>query len=396
MTNSAEKPLPPGWKRVTLGDVCEVILGQSPPGSTYRNTPEGLPFYQGKADFGDTSPTPRVWCVAPKKIAEAGDILISVRAPVGPTNVASERCAIGRGLAILRAGDHVDKDFLLAYLRKFESNISEIGSGSTFTAITGKQLIALTVPLPPLPEQRRIIALLDQQMALAEKARLAAEEMLQNISSLKSAFLREILPLGQNLPSGWKWVKLGEIIKGKPQYGSGARRVFYDGTVRYVRITDISDSGELKYDEVVSPSVVEPDLFLEPDDLLIARTGSVGRTYIHKDLPSVHQYAGYLIRFRIDPGKAIPQYAYQVTKSDYWKEWIIDSSKTGTLTNINAKQYSSFQLPLPPLPEQCRLVSKLERENTAAGRAEALARQQLADIKAIPAALLREVFAGAV
>ena len=186
MTNPSQS------KQVKLDEVCQVILGQSPPGSTYRNTPEGLPFYQGKADFGDVSPTPRVWCVAPKKIAQAGDVLISVRAPVGPTNVANERCAIGRGLAILRAGDQLDKDFLLAYLRKFESSISQMGSGSTFNAITGDQLRELPIPLPPLPEQRRIVARLDQQMAAVEKAQAAAAEIYQNIISLKASFLREI------------------------------------------------------------------------------------------------------------------------------------------------------------------------------------------------------------
>ena len=183
---------PAHWRQVKLEEVCQVILGQSPPGSTYRNTPEGLPFYQGKADFGDVSPSPRVWCVAPKKIAEAGDVLISVRAPVGPTNIASEQCAIGRGLAILRAGEQLDKDFLLACLRKFESSISQMGSGSTFNAITGNQLRELPIPLPPLDEQQRIVARLERQMALVEQARVAAEEMYKNISSLKAALLREI------------------------------------------------------------------------------------------------------------------------------------------------------------------------------------------------------------
>ena len=81
-----QKQLPAGWKWVKLGEVTEVILGQSPPSSTYRESPEGLPFFQGKADFGRVSPTATTWCIAPKKIAELGDILMSVRAPVGPTN----------------------------------------------------------------------------------------------------------------------------------------------------------------------------------------------------------------------------------------------------------------------------------------------------------------------
>ena len=158
----------------------------------------------------------------------------------------------------------------------------------------------------------------------------------------------------------YEWVELGDIILGKPEYGSGARKVPYDSKVRYVRITDITDNGELKSDDLVSPSIIEPDLFLKPNDLLIARSGSVGRTYIHEDLPGIYQYAGYLIRFRINPAQAIPKYVYHVTKSDSWHEWILSNSKTGTLTNINAKQYSAFHLPLPSLEVQQEIVAEIE------------------------------------
>ena len=158
----------------------------------------------------------------------------------------------------------------------------------------------------------------------------------------------------------YEWTQLGNVILSKPQYGSGARKVPYDGNVRYVRITDIADSGALKNDEIVSPSIIEPDLFLESGDLLIARSGSVGRTYIHKDTAGTHQYAGYLIRFRIDRAKAHPDYVYHVTRSCSWRNWIVTNSKTGTLTNINAKQYSSFRFPLPPLEVQQEIVKEIE------------------------------------
>ena len=160
--------------------------------------------------------------------------------------------------------------------------------------------------------------------------------------------------------SKFEWVELGDVILGKPQYGSGARKIPYDNRVRYVRITDISDDGELKTENVVSPSVIEPNLFLEPKDLLIARSGSVGRTYFHGDKPGIHQYAGYLIRFRVDSARAIPKYVYYVTRSEPWRDWILSNSKTGTLTNINAKQYSSYRFPLPPLEVQQEIVAEIE------------------------------------
>ncbi len=188
---SKKRLLPDGWRWAKLGNVCEIIAGQSPPGSTYRKSPEGLPFFQGKADFGDPHPIARVWCIAPNKIALPGDILISVRAPVGPTNIADVECCIGRGLAAIRCGDTVDRDILLAALRHLEANLAQQGSGSTFNAISRHDLEELLIPLPPLAEQKRIASILNEQMAAVDKARAAAEEELNTINALPAALLRQ-------------------------------------------------------------------------------------------------------------------------------------------------------------------------------------------------------------
>lgn len=183
--------LPQGWRWAQLGDVCDIISGQSPPGHTYRDTPEGLPFFQGKADFGLRNPTARVWCVAPKKIAMPNDILISVRAPVGPTNVADVECCIGRGLAIIRCKKNADMDFVLSFLRLTTGKISQMGTGSTFSSISRIHLLNLEIPLPPLSEQKRIVADLNKKMAAVEKARDAAEAESEATHALPAAFLRE-------------------------------------------------------------------------------------------------------------------------------------------------------------------------------------------------------------
>lgn len=185
-----QRELPSGWRWVLLGEVCEIIAGQSPPGSTYRTSPEGLPFFQGKADFGKTNPVARVWCVEPTKIARSGDILISVRAPVGPTNVADVECCIGRGLAAIRCGKNSDRDFILNALRHFEATLVKKGSGSTFEAINRDDLESFEIPLPPLSEQKRIAAVLNEQIAAVEKARAAAEAELAAIDALPPALLR--------------------------------------------------------------------------------------------------------------------------------------------------------------------------------------------------------------
>ncbi|MFN8618249.1 MAG: restriction endonuclease subunit S [Dehalococcoidia bacterium] len=94
--------IPNGWQVGRLDDIADVTMGQSPLGDTYNEARDGLPFYQGTRDFGWRFPAHRVWCNAPTRLAEAGDSLLSVRAPVGELNVARERCAVGRGVAAVR------------------------------------------------------------------------------------------------------------------------------------------------------------------------------------------------------------------------------------------------------------------------------------------------------
>jgi len=146
------------WEVKKLGDIAEVIMGQSPPSSSYNEQGEGLPFFQGKAEFGEMYPTPVKYCPSPTRIAEAGDILMSVRAPVGNINLAKEKSGIGRGLGAIRAGKGVDQSFLYFFFLKNENNWSRLSVGSTFLAIRRSNLDNLKIPLPPLETQKQIVA----------------------------------------------------------------------------------------------------------------------------------------------------------------------------------------------------------------------------------------------
>jgi len=158
----------------------------------------------------------------------------------------------------------------------------------------------------------------------------------------------------------WDFVELGEACKDRGEYGSGAKKIIYDGNVRYIRITDIDNDGNLKAVDIVSPSIIEEKYFLQKGDLLFARSGSVGRCYLHKFETGKYQFAGYLIRFKTDKSKILPDFIFYLTKSEYYWDWIKIQSKTGTLTNINAKQFSSLKIPLPPLEIQEQIVAELE------------------------------------
>ena len=134
-------------KYTALKDVCEINMGQSPDSSSYNGDGRGIPFFQGNADFGDRNPVTRVWCDAPTKIANKNDILISVRAPIGAVNYATETCCIGRGLAAITPDlNKVTSDYMFWLLKGKNTELNSKGTGSTFKAINRKALEEIQVP----------------------------------------------------------------------------------------------------------------------------------------------------------------------------------------------------------------------------------------------------------
>ena len=187
--NPADGQLPEGWKSGTLIDAAEVTMGQSPPGSSYNDSGEGEPFFQGKAEFGALHPTVRKWTTAGTRFAIAGDILISVRAPVGPTNVADIDCVIGRGLAGIRAKGHVNQTFLLWNLRHFEHEIAAKGTGTTFDSISGNDLKSQGLNIPPLAEQEQIVEILEEQLSRLDAALAVADVIEKRSAALRRSLL---------------------------------------------------------------------------------------------------------------------------------------------------------------------------------------------------------------
>ena len=138
-----------GWKAGTVDEDFSLIMGQSPPGETYNEEKVGIPFFQGRADFGFRFPTNRVYCTAPTRFAKPGDTLVSVRAPVGDINMVAEKCAIGRGVAAIRhkTGSR-SYTYYSMHMLKEEFNRFE-AEGTVFGSINKADFQALKVKIPP-------------------------------------------------------------------------------------------------------------------------------------------------------------------------------------------------------------------------------------------------------
>lgn len=171
--------IPEGWQIGKLSDIANVTMGQSPKGDTYNEEAQGTVFYQGRAEFSDRFPQRRLFTTDPKRMAVTGDVLLSVRAPVGDMNIANENCCIGRGLAAIHAKDGC-LSFVFYTMNSIRGELNKYnGEGTVFGCINKDALNAQKVILPPMKvvyDFEKIVAPLDRLylIGVEENVRLAA------------------------------------------------------------------------------------------------------------------------------------------------------------------------------------------------------------------------------
>ena len=154
MVESGLGLVPEGWEVVKLKEVCHLTLGQSPPSKYYNEEGEGLPFHQGVADFGDRFPVDRRWCTITERTAEPGDVLFSVRAPVGRMNLARRKIVIGRGLHAIRSRTG-HQAFIYQQLQEKFHEEDMMGGGTIFKSVTKRDMQNIDLLMPPRSHRER-------------------------------------------------------------------------------------------------------------------------------------------------------------------------------------------------------------------------------------------------
>jgi type I restriction enzyme S subunit len=340
------------WKTVALGDVCRVIAGQSPAGKYYNSNGDGLPFYQGKKDFGKVFINPpTVWTAEVTKEAIKDDILMSVRAPVGPVNISTERICIGRGLAAIRASEKIDKSYLFNFLLSIEKDL--VGSsGAVFNSINKGQIESIAIPLPPLATQQKIVAKLDAIFAEIDKATAAAEANAKNADLLVKGTITALI----NKFSKGRFVKFGnvcEFVRG-PFGGSLKKSIFVEhGYAVYEQQHPINNQFETFRYFITDEKFNEMKRFeVFPGDLLMSCSGSLGKISIVPEGAPRGIINQALLK--ITPKDSVrKEYLKLVMESDYFQSILWDVSGGAAQPNVpSVKVIKDFLIPLPTINEQ--------------------------------------------
>ena len=380
-----------GWQTKKLGECTEVIAGQSPEGAFYNASGEGLPFYQGKKDFGERFiGAPTTWTTQTTKVALEGDILMSVRAPVGPVNFATEKSCIGRGLAAIRSRNGLDRNFLFYFLRSKQDEICGT-EGAVFASINKNDIQQIQIAAPPLPEQRRIVGILDEAFEGIATVKANTEKNLQNTRALFESFLESVFT---RRGEGWIEKSLGEVCEVKD--GTHDSPKYVDNGIPFVTQKNIREDG-LSFEKTKFISQEDHNNFYRRSnasrgDILISmiganrgmacivddeRTFSIKNVGLVKQNPSINQ-----------------QFLLYFLKSAQAASFVRSASKGGAQEFVGLTELRRFPVPLPPLGSQSTLAGQFQFLREKTRHLASVYEQKLAALEALKKSLLHQAFTG--
>ena len=384
-----------------LKDCCQIIAGQSPESKYYNTNGEGLPFFQGKTDFGVLYPKVRMYCSQPSKIAEKDDILFSVRAPVGPTNLSPGKVCIGRGLTAIRPGKEVRLKYLLYFFRYYEAQLQRSGTGTTFKAITQNVVKNIEVPVPSIEEQERIVSKIEELFSKLDVSVAELQTAKEKLKVYRQAVLKEAFG-----SMGKEVFPLGDIIE-KPKYGTSKKcgYAYKSDSKAVYRIPNICyqngsiNHEDIKYAEFSGDDLKNLDL-IENDLLIIRSNGSVslvGRSAVIKAEDCDATFAGYLIRLRLKkPNAFSSKFLHYFLESHAARTYIERVAKsTSGVNNINSDEISN--LPVPRCDDfdvMVQTVEKIETNLSICDSIEQIIDTSLRQAEALRKSILKQAFDG--
>jgi len=340
------------WVLTKLGDLAKDISKRvDNPGESEYDRFVGLGnFVSGDIKIKTWETTENLASSA--KAFQAGDILFARRNAYlrRASLVDFDGCCSGDAFVLRENHDKVVPGFL-AFLMNSNAlwdYANSNAAGTMSKRVKWRDLAEYEFLLPPKDQQARLAELLwTMDDVIESEKELSDKFQVILFSSLKEIFHKNT-----------DTVKLIDLCLDKPKYGANSPAIEYDQETRYLRITDIGELGELNL-EKVSAEKHEDKYLLKYGDFLLARSADPGRAYYYKEIDGRCTHAGYLIKFSLDMTKVLPEYLYYFTQTKGFKNWITQTTRTGTLSNINSQEFSRLLIPITSVEKQIEIVEEI-------------------------------------
>ena len=393
------KNLPKGWEIKKLGEVAKIIMGQSPSSDTYTEDINCIPFFQGKAEFTELYPVVKKYCTRPTKIAEPFDVLLSVRAPVGTTNIANQKCCIGRGLSAIRFENY---KYGFYFLRSIQQELDNKGTGTTFRAISGEIIRETLLPYPPLETQQRIVTKIEELFSELDKGVEELKKTQEQLKTYRQSVLKWAFEgrfTNQNvkdgeLPDGWEWKKICEISKvvrgGSPRPAGDPK--FYDGNIPFLKVADLTrDNGIYltTYNYTIKEAGLHKTRQISPNTLLLTNSGA---TLGVPKICMIHATMNDGVAAFLDLDERSNHYMYY-----FWLSKTLELrgiNMGAGQPNLNTDLIKEYKVPYCTFEEQHQIVQEIESRLSVADKLEEQIKTSLQQAEALRQSILKKAFEG--
>ncbi len=400
------------WEVKKLGDILIIERGGSPRpiDSFITDSPDGINWIK----IGDTKGITKYISETKEKIKPEGarrsrmvyegDFILSNSMSFGRPYIMKTTGCIHDGWLLLRARENnINPDFLYHLLGSplIFKQFDNLAAGSTVRNLNIDLVKSVQIPLPPLPEQQRIVAILDEAFAAVAKAKENAAKNLQNAREIFDSYLHSIFA---NPVNAWNTKQFGDLIELLTDYHANGgystlkENVELKNTEDYawmVRSTDFENNftNDFRY---VSKSSYE---FLRKSkvfggEIIISKIGNAGKVYLMPPIDRPCSLAMNLFLIRVDEEKASPEYLYQYLNSKYGEAQISSRLNGATTKTITKDNIRNINIPVPPISEQQEIVSKLETLSAETQKLENIYRQKINDLDELKKSILQKAFAG--
>ena len=361
--------IPSHWNQTYLKYVVLINMGQSPSSEDCNIDGIGIPFLQGNAEFGTYSPTAKNYCPIPKKIADKGDLLFSVRAPVGALNYADMQYGIGRGLCSLKSRSSINSSFLWWVLPTYKYQLDAIATGSTFEAVSAEEVANLKFPLPTIVEQQKIANFLDHETTQIDTLIAKQEKLIELLKEKRQAVISHAVTKGLNInalmkDSGVEW--LGQVPEhwtvSRYKYctsrvvvgiAEAATHAYSEKGIPIIRATNIKEEGININDTLYlkeSFANMNEGKYLYTNDIITVRTGYPGiSAVIPETLDKSHCFTNLV---STPKSSHCPHFLNEYLNSRMGKAYFALFGWGSAQKNISVPILQEFPIAYPELAEQ--------------------------------------------